>query len=97
MPRYIALINWTDQGIRNAKASTQRAAQSRDLMAKRGVRLETIYWTIGDYDIVAILDAPDDVTLSAALLELAGAGNLRTKTMRAFDEGEMSQVLGQLG
>ncbi len=97
MARYVVLFDWTDQGVRNAKDTVQRVAQARTAFQSMGVNIETIYWTLGDHDIVGVFDAPDDATLAAALLRLAGAGNVRTKTLRAFDEGEMGTILGQLG
>lgn len=97
MARYVVLIDFTDQGVRSAKDTVQRSRQARADWERRGVRMEAVYWTLGEHDIVGIVDAPDDATLAATLLELAGAGNVRTKTMRAFDEGEMQAVLGQLG
>ncbi len=97
MARYVVLFDWTDQGVRNAKDTVQRVGQARAAWERRRVRIETIYWTLGDHDIVAVIDAPDDATLAASLLQLAGAGNVRTKTLRAFDEGEMQALLGQLG
>ncbi|MFL5761014.1 MAG: GYD domain-containing protein [Thermomicrobiales bacterium] len=97
MARYVVLIDFTDQGVRSAKETVQRSRQARADWERRGVRMEAVYWTLGEHDIVGIVDAPDDATLAATLLELAGAGNVRTKTMRAFDEGEMQAVLGQLG
>lgn len=97
MARYVVLIDFTDQGVRSAKETVQRSRQARADWERRGVRMEAVYWTLGEHDIVGIVDAPDDATLAATLLELAGAGNVRTKTMRAFDEGEMQAVLDQLG
>ena len=97
MARYVVLFDWTDQGVRTAKDTVQRARQARAAWEPRGVRIESIYWCLGDHDIVAVVDAPDDATLGASLLQLAAAGNLRTKTLRAFDEGEMQALLGQLG
>ncbi len=97
MARYVVLFDWTDQGVRNAKDTVQRVNQARTAWEPRGVRIEAVYWCLGDHDIVAVVDAPDDAALGAALLQLAGAGNLRTKTLRAFDEGEMEALLGQLG
>ena len=97
MARYVVLFDWTDQGVRSAKDTVQRSRQARAAWEQRGVRIEALYWTLGDHDIVGVIDAPDDATLAASLLELAGAGNLRTKTLRAFDEGEMQALLGQLG
>jgi uncharacterized protein with GYD domain len=95
--RYVVLFDWTDQGIRNAKDTVQRVGQARAAWEPRGVRIEALYWCLGDHDIVGVVDAPDDATLAASLLQLAGSGNVRTKTLRAFDEGEMQAVLGQLG
>ncbi len=97
MPTYVALFNWTDQGVRTAKDSVQRYEEGRAAMEQMGVTLQTILWTQGRYDLVGVIDAPDDATLAASLLELAGAGNVRTKTLRAFDEGEMQALVGKLG
>jgi uncharacterized protein with GYD domain len=97
MARYVVLFDWTDQGVRNASETVQRVGQARSAWEPRNVRIEAIYWTLGDHDIVAVIDAPDDATMAASLLQLAGAGNVRTKTLRAFDESEMQSLLGQLG
>jgi uncharacterized protein with GYD domain len=98
MARYVVLLDWTDQGVRSAvKDTVQRVAQARTAWGPLGVRIETIYWTLGDHDLVAVIDAPDDATIAAALLQVAAAGNIRTKTLRAFDEGEMQTLLSKLG
>jgi uncharacterized protein with GYD domain len=97
MPTYVSLFNWTDQGIRNVRDTVQRYERSQELQDKHGVSLEAIYWTIGPYDIVAIAEASDEESITAFLLELASAGNLRTTTLRAYDRGEMSRILDRLG
>src|SRR5688572_29732689 len=97
MPTYIVLMNWTEQGVANAKESVNRYRTSRSGLEGRGIRFQSIHWTQGQHDLVAVLDAPDDLTLAAALLGLAGAGNLRTSTMRAFSEQEMEQIAQQIG
>lgn len=97
MARYVVLMNWTDQGVRNASDTVQRAAQARAAWEPRGVTIESLYWTLGEYDLVGVVDAPDDATIAAILLQLAGGGNIRSKTFRAFDETEMQSILGQLG
>ena len=61
------------------------------------MRSRQVYWAGGPHDIVGILQAPDDESLSAFLLELASAGNLRSTTLRAYDRDEMSAVLGRIG
>ena len=97
MARYVVLFDWTDQGVRTAKDSPQRVAQAREAFRQRGVEIETIYWTLGNHDFVATVSAPDDQTLAAVLLQLAGSGNVRSTTLRAFDESEVGGIMGQLG
>jgi len=97
MPNYVALINWTDQGIRNVRDTVERYDRSTELAEKHGVRFEQIYWTVGPYDIVAIAEAPDVESITAFLLELGSAGNLRTTTLQAYNREEMSSILERLG
>src|ERR687898_3540367 len=96
MPTYVVLMNWTDQGIRSVKDTVQRRDQANALAQKHGASIEEVYWTVGPYDLVTIVEAPDDKSATAMLLELATAGNLRTTTLRAYDREEMSGVLQRL-
>ncbi len=79
--------------MRNAKDSIQRAGAFRSDLERRGGKLLSIYWTQGKYDIVTTIDAPDDQTAMAALLAVGGLGNVRTETLRAFNETEMQSIL----
>lgn len=94
MPKYINLIGWTDQGVKNFKETTKRAEDAAALAAKMGGKL-TVYWTIGAYDIVTLSEFPDDQTATAFLLRAASLGNIRTQTMRAFDAQEMSAIINK--
>ena len=96
MVTYIALSNFTDQGIRNVKDSTKRADAVKVAAKKYGASLTQIYWTLGKYDVVAIIEAPDDASASAFALAIGMAGNIRTQTLRAFSEEEMDGILGKL-
>ena len=96
MPTYVALVNYTDQGIKGIKDTVQRARAVRAEMEQRGARMVSMYWTQGRYDLVAIMEAPDEQTASAALLRVASGGNIRTETLRAFDEAEMEAILQKL-
>ena len=97
MPTYSALIDWTDQGVQNFKDSVDRYEAARGQLEGLGIRFADIYWTLGIHDIVAIADAPDDETLAAGLLAVAGAGNVRTTTLRAFNADEMRGVVNRVG
>ncbi len=97
MPTYVSLINFTDQGIRNVKDTLDRAQRAAEAAEKYGARFEQIYWTVGPYDIVAIIEAPDDESATAFLLESGSAGNIRTTTLRAYDRDEMRGIIERLG
>ncbi len=96
MPIYIMLGNFTDQGIRNIKDTTKRADALRDMGRKSGVTVKEVWWTLGRYDIVAILDAPNDEAATALGLSVGALGNVRTQTLRAFSGDEMGRLLGKL-
>jgi uncharacterized protein with GYD domain len=96
MAKYVVLVNFTDQGVRTAQDTVKRFDQAREAFQKKSVSFDSVYWTLGRYDIVATLDAPDDETVAAVLLQLGGAGNVSTETLRAFTVEEMSGILQQL-
>ena len=96
MATYIALSNFTDQGIRSVKDSTKRADAVKEAASKFGAKMTQIYWTLGKYDLVAIIEAPDDNAATAFALAIGSAGNVRMQTMRAFTKDEMSGILGKL-
>lgn len=85
MGTYIALLDYTEQGIRNIKNSPQRADEFNKLAERAGARVVSQYWTIGSHDGVVILEAPDDETAASILLALGASGNVRTTTLRAYE------------
>jgi uncharacterized protein with GYD domain len=97
MPTYAVLVNWTDQGIRNVKQTIERTDHGGEIAEKHGLKLKQAYWTVGAYDMVCIFEAPDDEAISAHLLEIGSLGNVRTTTLRAYSEEEMSGILQRLG
>jgi uncharacterized protein with GYD domain len=96
MPTYVVLVNWTEQGLKNVKQTLQRTDSGGEIAQKHGVKLEQAYWTVGAYDMLTIFEAPDEEALSAHLLEIGSLGNVRTTTLRAYDEQEMSAILQRL-
>jgi uncharacterized protein with GYD domain len=95
MPTYVALIDWTDQGVRAFPDTVDRyeAAQSR--FGELGVEFRHVWWTLGSHDIVAVVDAADDESVAAALLAVASQGNIRSTTLRAFSADEMRGVIAK--
>ena len=96
MPTYIVLGQFTDQGIRNIKETTKRTQALKDMAKKFGATVNAVYWTLGQYDIATIVDAPDDTSLNALLLSVGALGNVRTQTLRAFSADEMGPILGRM-
>jgi uncharacterized protein with GYD domain len=93
MATYIALLQYTDQGIRNVKDTAKRAAAAADTAAKMGVKFTDVFWTLGQYDLAIVAEAPDDETLTALMLKLASLGNVKSQTLRAFRAKEMEAIL----
>ena len=96
MGTYVVLIQFTDQGIRTIKNSPQRASQVQEMAKSFGCEMKDIYWTLGQYDIVSIVEAGDDQGLTAFGLALGSGGNVRTQTMRAFNKNEIASIIGKL-
>ncbi|HEX6498399.1 MAG TPA: GYD domain-containing protein [Micromonosporaceae bacterium] len=97
MSTYVCLLNWTDQGVRDAKATVDRSKAARDLASRMGGELRDLYWTMGPYDLVATATFPDSETATAFLVALSSQGNIRTTGMPAFSEDEMTGILGKVG
>ncbi len=93
MPAYITLYKFTDQGIHNVKDTVKRARAAKEAASAVGIRVIGIWWTLGEYDLVAIAESPDDETGTRFLLAQGIQGNFRTETMRAFSEEEMERIV----
>ena len=96
MATYVALVNFTDQGVRNIRHTTERAKWLINAAANLGVRIKEIYWTMGAFDAVFTAEAPDDETITAFAASMGSLGNIRTQTMRAFSAEEMTKILAKV-
>jgi uncharacterized protein with GYD domain len=94
---YIALVNWTEQGVRNVQDTVARVEAVDRLAEKHDCTQKLLYWTMGLYDLVSIFDAPDDESATAFVLDVGSGGNVRTTTMRAYSRDEMSGIIEKLG
>jgi uncharacterized protein with GYD domain len=96
MAMYVTLLQFTDQGIRNVKDTIKRAAAATAEAEKIGAKVTDAFWTMGAYDVVLLLDAPNDETMTAFTLKLGSLGNVKTQTMRAFRREEMEGILAKV-
>jgi uncharacterized protein with GYD domain len=96
MVTYVVLAKFTDQGVRNAKDSPKRADAYKGMAKTFGVTVKEIVWTQGRYDVVTVVDAPDESAAMSLSLSLSALGNVRTETLRAFSAAEMTKIVGNM-
>ena len=96
MATYIILSNFTDQGVRASKNTTKRAEAFKAMAQKAGVTIKEFFYTMGLYDVVTIVEAPDDETASAVALSVGALGNIRSQTLRAFSLEEMGKIVSKM-
>ncbi|HEX9214443.1 MULTISPECIES: GYD domain-containing protein [unclassified Bradyrhizobium] len=96
MVTYVVLGNFTDQGARNVKDSPKRADAFKEMAKTFGVTVKEIVWTQGRYDVVTVLEAPDEAAAMSLSLSLSALGNVRTETLRAFSAADMTKIVGKM-
>jgi len=96
MPSYIVLGQWTQKGIENIKQSPDRLTKFRQQVKSLGGDLKGFYLTMGQYDFVIVLEAPDDATAARLTLAVGALGNVRTETLKSFKEEEYRRILTSL-
>ncbi|MDZ4289141.1 MAG: GYD domain-containing protein [Prosthecobacter sp.] len=95
MNAYLTLITFTQQGLQNLHESPHRAAAFKAAAKKAGVKVTNIFWTLGEFDGAILFEAKSDAAATGLMLSLSGLGNVHTKTMRAFDTGEFSDIVAK--
>lgn len=96
MVTYVTLFNWTHQGIANIGNTVQRAGDFAAAVEKAGGRVKFQCWTVGEFDGLVVLEAPDDTIAVSLLASLGKLGNLRTRSLKALTAQEMTQVLDKM-
>lgn len=95
MVRYLSLITYTDQGMRNISQSPTRAQAFKAEIEAAGGKVVGQYWSLGDVDGCMIFEVPDDTIAAGVLLKLGKLGNVRTKSVRVFNEQEFSAIVAK--
>ena len=97
MTTYVMLANWTEQGILKAKDSPRRLDTAKKALKDMSGEFKAFYLTLGDYDMVAIFEAPGDAVAARFSLQLGMMGNVRTRTLKAFPEAAFREIINSLG
>ena len=96
MATYCVLGSFTEQGVRNAKDSPKRADAFKEMAKKCGATVKDVYWAQGQYDVVTILEAPDDLAVTSLGLSVGALGNIRTQTLRLFSAADMKTIIDKM-
>jgi uncharacterized protein with GYD domain len=96
LSHYILLINWTEQGISKIKESSNRYSSFKTSVEKAGGKFIGGYYTLGEYDVVIIMEAPNDDAVMSLMLKVGSYGNVRSKTLKAFTAEEGMKIIKNL-
>lgn len=95
MPTYIGLAQYTPEGIKRIRerwAGGNPNDEAKEAAKAMGCELKVSYLTLGRYDMVVIIEAPDDVTMAKLALATGMRGTFHTETLRAFSESEFENI-----
>jgi uncharacterized protein with GYD domain len=97
VPTYVMLANWTDQGAQKVRDSPRRLDTAKRALDDMGGKFKSVYMTMGEYDLIAVYEAPDDAVAARFTLLLGSLGTVRTKTLKAFPEAAYREIITSLG
>jgi uncharacterized protein with GYD domain len=97
MSTYIVLIDWTELGVKNVRESPRRLDAAKKLLREMGGNFKEFYLTMGEHDMVAVCEAPDDAIAARFALSLGSGGSVRTRTLKAFPEAAYREIINSLG
>jgi uncharacterized protein with GYD domain len=95
MATFVVLGKWTEHGSKDYASATDRARANAKAAAAMGGRIVATYWCLGEYDFVAIVEAPSDESMVVGSLIAGSQGTIKTATMRAFTVDEMDGIIAQ--
>ena len=96
MPTYVTLSNFSDQGMKGIKDTVKRSEAFRKAAKEAGVTVKEILWTQGQYDVVSIIEAPDDAAATALAMNIGKLGYIRTQTLRAYSAAELAPIMDKV-
>jgi uncharacterized protein with GYD domain len=96
MAIFVSLLNFTDQGIREATDQGGCTKRFEEILQRHGGKIRELVWTIGPYDMVLVVEVPDDEAAAAVAIEHGAIGTIRSTTLRAFDSQEFGRIVQRL-
>ncbi|WP_411965095.1 GYD domain-containing protein [Haloferax sp. YSMS24] len=96
MPTYITLWNYTQRGIEHIDDSPSRLDSATDLIESLGGELHAFYLTMGQYDLVTVIEMPDDDAAAKAMLRIGQSGAVKGATLKAWPEDDYRELIENL-
>ena len=96
MATYIMMIGLTQEGMQKIEESADRLEATKKTCRDLGAEIKEFFMTMGRYDGVFLLEAPDDETVAKIALTIGSRGAIRTETLRAFTEEEYRKIIADL-
>ncbi len=96
MTTFVILLRWTEKGVEYIRESPDRLEQFKQVVQKAGGQVTSFHMTLGAYDLVTVIEVPDDETGANISLSLRSLGNVQVETLRAFNEDEFRQIVAAL-
>jgi uncharacterized protein with GYD domain len=96
MPMYVVLSKFTESGRTDIKNTSERLNRLGPVADKLGVKVVANAITMGQYDVVTIMEAPDDATIARVIGTVLSRGFVTTQTMRGFSIDEFAQITSGL-
>jgi uncharacterized protein with GYD domain len=93
MPTYLMLTNLTAEGVRTLKNNPGRIVEVNREVEQMGVKVLSQYATLGQYDFVTVVEAPDDKTMAKVSVELGSRGTMTSQTLAAIPAGDLAGSL----
>ena len=96
MPTYISLMKLTEQGAKDIKNAPGRVEAAKKGLEAIGAKMTGFYVTMGEYDYVSIVEGPNDEAALGFLMGLSSLGNVKTLTLKAFNEQEFADIIKKM-
>jgi uncharacterized protein with GYD domain len=96
MTTFVILLRWTEKGVEHIRESPNRVEQFSQVVKKAGGEVTSFHMTLGAYDLMTVIEVPDDETGANVSLSLRSLGNVKVETLRAFNEDEFRKIIAAL-
>ena len=93
MATFVMLTNLTPEGVQTLKSNPNRVQEVNKEVEQLGVTVKEQWATLGQYDFITIVEAPDEKTMAKVSVELGSRGTMSSQSLAAIPIEELASVL----